>query len=242
MTFAFYIVIIRVVNYILPGFIAFSGLGIIQIIVLVVAIAPSLFLAKKAIEYAISNNSIISFDPNIRLPLWNSEEECKEAILAAGPSRLRPILMTSLTSIVLGPDAKSQRLQHIKLFPVDDHTAVAVFITNQGHTENKTFHFDDSVSVDDITNCCNILNDRLVGTQLSEVVDKMNEIKPILANQVKRHEALFNAFIQAFRRFASDHMYYSGATNMLYQPEFADIEKLKKLMIPISLILDMFLF
>ncbi len=138
--------------------------------------------------------------------------------------------MTSLTSIVLGPDAKSQRLQHIKLFPVDDHTAVAVFITNQGHTENKTFHFDDSVSVDDITNCCNILNDRLVGTQLSEVVDKMNEIKPILANQVKRHEALFNAFIQAFRRFASDHMYYSGATNMLYQPEFADIEKLRNVM------------
>lgn len=138
--------------------------------------------------------------------------------------------MTSLTSIVLGPDAKSQRLQHIKLFPVDDHTAVAVFITSRGHTENKTFHFDDSVSVDDITNCCNILNDRLVGTQLSEVVDKMNEIKPILANQVKRHEALFNAFIQAFRRFASDHMYYSGATNMLYQPEFADIEKLRNVM------------
>ena len=138
--------------------------------------------------------------------------------------------MTSLTSIVLGPDAKSQRLQHIKMFPVDEHTAVAVFITNQGHTENKTFHFDDSVSVDDITNCCNILNDRLVGTQLSEVVEKMNEIKPILANQVKRHEALFNAFIQAFRRFASDHMYYSGATNMLYQPEFADIEKLRNVM------------
>ena len=51
LTFAFYIAIIRVVNYILPGFIAFSGLGIIQIIVLVVAILPSLLLAKKAIEY-----------------------------------------------------------------------------------------------------------------------------------------------------------------------------------------------
>lgn len=50
-TFAFYIVIIRVVNYILPGFIAFSNLGIIQIIVLVVAILPSLLLAKKTIEY-----------------------------------------------------------------------------------------------------------------------------------------------------------------------------------------------
>lgn len=51
LTFAFYIVIIRVINYILPGFITLSGIGIIQIIVLVVAVIPSLLLAKKAIEY-----------------------------------------------------------------------------------------------------------------------------------------------------------------------------------------------
>ncbi|MDD6468257.1 MAG: heat-inducible transcriptional repressor HrcA [Erysipelotrichaceae bacterium] len=138
--------------------------------------------------------------------------------------------MTNLTSIVLGPDAKTQRLHHIKLFPVDEHTAVAVFITDQGHTENKTFHFDDLVSIEDITNCCNILNDRLVGTELSRIVDKMNEIKPILANQVKRHEILFNAFLQAFIRFANENVYYSGASNMLYQPEFADIEKLRNIM------------
>lgn len=36
---------------------------------------------KRAIEYALENNSIISFDPNIRLPLWNSEEELKNTIL-----------------------------------------------------------------------------------------------------------------------------------------------------------------
>ena len=29
---------------------------------------------KKAIEYALQNKSIISFDPNVRLPLWDSEE------------------------------------------------------------------------------------------------------------------------------------------------------------------------
>ena len=36
---------------------------------------------KKAIEYALQNKSIISFDPNVRLPLWDSEESCREAIL-----------------------------------------------------------------------------------------------------------------------------------------------------------------
>lgn len=36
---------------------------------------------KKAIDFAIKNNSIISFDPNVRLPLWNNENDCKNAIL-----------------------------------------------------------------------------------------------------------------------------------------------------------------
>ena len=36
---------------------------------------------KKAIEFALENKSIISFDPNVKLPLWDSEESCRDAIL-----------------------------------------------------------------------------------------------------------------------------------------------------------------
>ncbi|MBQ2478949.1 MAG: heat-inducible transcription repressor HrcA [Erysipelotrichales bacterium] len=138
--------------------------------------------------------------------------------------------MTSLTSVVLGPEAHAQTLRHIKMFPVDEMTAVAVFITDQGHTENRTFKFDETVSLDDITRCTEILNDRLAGTPISEVAEKMKELKPVLANEIKRSEVLFNAFFQAFVKFASRSMYYSGAGNMLYQPEFSDIEKLKQMM------------
>ena len=138
--------------------------------------------------------------------------------------------MTNLTSVVLGPDANKQTLAHIKLFPLDNNSAVAVFITDQGHTENKTFRFEDQITIEDIQTCTNILNDRLVGTPISDIVEKMNELKPILAHSVKRHEALFNAFMQAFVKFASENVYYSGASNMLYQPEFADIEKMRSIM------------
>ena len=138
--------------------------------------------------------------------------------------------MTNLTSVVLGPDANRQTLAHIRLFPLDSNTAVAVFITDQGHTENKIFRFEDQITIEDIQTCTNILNDRLVGTPISDIVEKMNELKPILAHSVKRHEALFNAFMQAFVKFASENVYYSGASNMLYQPEFADIEKMRNIM------------
>lgn len=137
--------------------------------------------------------------------------------------------MTNLTSVVLGPDASRQTLAHIRLFPLDDNNAVAVFITDQGHTENKTFHFDDRVSAEDIEKCTQVLNDRLVGTPITEVANKLNELKPVLASTVQRYEILFNAFMNAFVRFASEQYHYSGTSNMLYQPEFADVEKITSL-------------
>ena len=138
--------------------------------------------------------------------------------------------MTNLTSGALGPDANSQHLKHIKLFPIDARSAVAIFITDKGHTENRTFSFSDDVTVDDIQNCCSILNDRLQGTLISDVLDKMDAIRPILAKSVQRHEILFQAFVNAFIKLACENVYFSGANNLMYQPEFADIEKLKSLM------------
>ena len=75
-----------------------------------------------------------------------------------------------------------------------------------------------------------MLNDKLSGTPICDVVDRMREIEPLLASHVARHEVLFEAFVNAFMRFATENVYCSGQSNMLYQPEFADIEKLKELM------------
>lgn len=138
--------------------------------------------------------------------------------------------MTNLTSIVLGPDAQSQKLEHIKLFTVDERNAVAVFITDTGHTENRMFQFDEAVSVQDIQVCCDILNDRLKGTFIHQIVEKMNQIKPLLEISLDRHEVLFKAFVAAFIKFANENFYYSGQNRLMYQPEFADIERLKQLM------------
>ena len=43
--------------------------------------APIKYAHKKAIELALKNGSIISFDPNVRLPLWKNYEECRSTIV-----------------------------------------------------------------------------------------------------------------------------------------------------------------
>ncbi len=138
--------------------------------------------------------------------------------------------MTNMTSGAIGPDASTQTLEHIKLFPIDERNAVCVFITNSAHTETKNFHFDEDVPFSDIETCTDILNEKLKGTPLTQLAEKMEQIKPELSVVVKRHEMLFTAFVKAFIKFASDNVYFSGKDRMLYQPEFEDINKLKKMM------------
>ncbi len=138
--------------------------------------------------------------------------------------------MTNMTTGAIGPDNSTQRLEHLKLFPIDERNAVVVMITNTGHTETKNFHFEEDVSFKDIQTCTDILNQRLHGVSISELADRMDDLRPELAGVVQRHDLLFTAFVQAFVRFASDNVYFSGKDRMLYQPEFEDISKLKELM------------
>ena len=187
--------------------------------------------SSKGYRYYVENLMEKQLDPNIENQLqiiFHERSYSSEEIIKKSCDILSQ--MTNLTTVVLGPETKMQTLEHIQLFPINERSAVCIFITNHGHTENKTFHFDENVSLKDIQTCTNLLNDKLAGTPINDVVSKMDEIKPLLDSQIQRHEALFQAFVNAFVRFASDNVYTSGTSNMLYQPEFADIEKLRQLM------------
>lgn len=138
--------------------------------------------------------------------------------------------MTNLTSGVLGPEAQSQRLEEIKVVVLEKDRALVIFQTNEGHRESKVFDLEEPLSMDDLTRYVGILNERLVETPINQVIEKMESIRPILQENIMRYESLFEAFSQAFLRFASDKMYFSGKNNLLNQPEFSDISKLRELL------------
>ncbi len=138
--------------------------------------------------------------------------------------------MTNLTAGAIGPDSSLQKLAHIKLLPLDERNAVCVFVTDTGHTETKNFRFDTDISSRDIESCTDLINSKLRGVPISELAEKMEELKPSFNSLIKQHEVLFTAFVQAFIKFASENVYFSGKDKMLYQPEFEDINKLKELM------------
>lgn len=138
--------------------------------------------------------------------------------------------MTNLTSIVLGPDSSKETLSKIQYIPLNNNSAVAVFVTSKGHVESKTFNVPNGVSVDEIGTCVDIMNDRLVGTPINDIIDKMDSLKPILAERITQHEIIFRTFLEAFIKFTNERVAVFGRNNILEQPEFtSDINKLRKL-------------
>lgn len=139
--------------------------------------------------------------------------------------------MTSLTSIMLGPDELGESLAKIQLVPVSNNSAVCVFITSNGHVEHKTFNIPSGVNVSDVEKCVEILNERLKGTPLYAIVEKMIALKPVLSLHIEKYELLINAFVSMFNSMNDNNKINAwGTSNLFDQPEYANnIEKLKKM-------------
>ena len=138
--------------------------------------------------------------------------------------------MTNLVSVISSNDSRDEHLVSIQIVPISNNSATAILVTDKGYVENRTFVFEDKVSVDDITNCVKLLNDRLKGTSISELVPKMEAIKPILSDYVIDHDVIYQALLETFLRFASDRLEVFNKDELLNQPEFKDnAERLKKM-------------
>lgn len=139
--------------------------------------------------------------------------------------------MTNLASVVLGPSVNEEKLVSVQIIPLGQNTATAVFVTDKGYVENKTFLIDPNLQTEEVVKTVKLLNDRLQGTPISEVVSKMEAMKPALTDYVVGQEIIYDAILEAFAKFATDRLALYGKDALYNQPEYAnDAEKLRQLL------------
>lgn len=137
--------------------------------------------------------------------------------------------MTKLISIVVGPSVEEDTLKRIELLPLNSDSVLAIIITNNGHVENKIFNIKE-IALDDLSVAVNIFNQRLIGTKISEMSERVSLLKPILSKQVKQSEYIIQGFINALINFSKPLSSTHGVQYMLENPEFNDIKKVKTLL------------
>lgn len=138
--------------------------------------------------------------------------------------------LTSYTSIALGPEMFSNTLKHIQLIPLNNDSAVAIIVTNTGHVENKTVNIPADVPMNELEQFVNMLNAKLAGVPLVKLRSKLyNEVGNELARYVSRYEELLKMLEGVLDAQREEKLFLSGMTNMLTQPEFKDVDKIKSI-------------
>ena len=138
--------------------------------------------------------------------------------------------MTNYTSIVLGKASHENQLKEINVVPLDKENMIIIVITDKGHVEHKAVTIKD-VSLEEVKKTVSLINDLIVGTPIDEVSSKLEfEIKPIIGRYVKEHEIIYNTFYQVFQEFSHQNVDVVGRNNMLKQPEFNNVDKIKEIL------------
>ena len=140
--------------------------------------------------------------------------------------------LTNYTSVVLGKNSSDNMLQQVNIVPVDNNQIIALVCTNKGIVENKRFNLPQNIFVGELVKTCEIINKMLVGTPINEVSQRLEfDIKPIISKTIKQYEAVYEIFYDAFNHFAtnSSNVFFSGKTNILKQPEYDNIDEIKRI-------------
>lgn len=140
--------------------------------------------------------------------------------------------ITNYTSVVLGKSGVDNNLLQINIIDLGNNQVVAVVCTDKGIVENKTFNLPDTINVKEVIKTSEIINKMLVGTPINDVGKRLElEVKPVIKNQIRQYETVYNIFYDAFNDFVNNNsnIHVTGKTKIFEQPEYSDINELKRL-------------
>ncbi|WP_048600341.1 heat-inducible transcriptional repressor HrcA [Rubeoparvulum massiliense] len=139
--------------------------------------------------------------------------------------------MTNYTSIVLGPEVTQTYLKQIQFVPLSENMAVAILILTNGHVENRLVRIPSNISGSDMERLVRILNDKLTNLPISEVQERLHaEVAIELQRNLQAYQQVLQMLDEMFVQDWKDQIFLGGMTNILMQPEFQDVHKVKALL------------
>jgi heat-inducible transcriptional repressor len=158
--------------------------------------------------------------------------------------------LTSLTSIVISPQRGKSSFNQMHFLPYQPGQAIMVVVKENGVVENQIVDIGENVTAEELQRIANVFNDKMKGHTMTDVRrGLLHEIYSELTRQRSLIDHALGLLTTVFNEPADDknRVYLDGALNMLNQPEFRDVEKVrnllqifeedeqvKKLLVPIS--------
>lgn len=138
--------------------------------------------------------------------------------------------LSNNVAFVTKPHQDAQVFRHVQIIWLSLRTGVAVVVTSLGVAAQSLFELASDASADDFTRLSNSLNQRLAGRPLRDIAE--GEVAAA-TNELSLGEDLRNAVFAALRTARSNEapaIAAAGAQNLLDQPEFQDLRKLRSIL------------
>lgn len=140
--------------------------------------------------------------------------------------------LTNYSVVMLGSNSRHERLKEIKIVGVDNHSVVSIIVTNTGRVFNQVVSVDEELNIDELKENVSTISELLSGTPISEVNNKLEkEVRPVIKTFIDQHEALYDAFLESIisiSNMRSEEVKFEGQDKLINQPEFDDIELIRK--------------
>jgi len=139
--------------------------------------------------------------------------------------------LTNLTSIVLGPQKGKSTFGKMHFLPYQPGQVILVIVKENGTVENHIVDIGENLTTDELQQVAAVFNQKMRGYSLSQV--KRSLLHEIY-DELSRQRLLIDNTLDMLREILDDNeqeerIYLGGTLNMLNQPEFKDLGKVKTL-------------
>lgn len=139
--------------------------------------------------------------------------------------------LTNLTSIVLGPQKGKGAFNQMHFLPYQPGQAIMVVVKENGAVENHIVEIGESITVEELQHIASVFNQKMRGQTLTQV--KKGLLHEIYSELTKQRSMIDNALAMLETILGDEEekerIYLGGTLNMLNQPEFRDLDKVKSL-------------
>lgn len=135
------------------------------------------------------------------------------------------------TALILGPHWDKRTFNFIQLILLNPGTVLMVVVINHRLVEHRILKVPESIGVADLERISRVLNDKLKGYTLEEVrKDTLQDIY----RELSGYKSLVKYILEMVEHLSfsklNNKIYMGGTINILNQPEFKDVNKLKNLL------------
>ena len=139
--------------------------------------------------------------------------------------------MTKNISLVLAPQITKAAFRCLQFLPLDSHRVIAVIMTDAGFVENKIIEMPAGAEFTDFQRMAQVINESLAGQSLDAIQQgSLKHIRDEIMDE-SPYEAAMEVIRRALDFEKRERLYLGGTTQLLEQPEFHDVERVKEILL-----------